>query len=76
MSKPEGFVKVVVEQKTGQILGAHIIGPFASMIIQEIINAMSMGDRSFSPIVRGLHIHPAMNEVVQNAFGSLKEFSP
>jgi hypothetical protein len=27
------------------------------------------------PIVRGLHIHPAMNEVVQNAFGNLKELS-
>jgi mycothione reductase len=75
MSKPKGFVKVVVEQKTGQILGAHIIGPFASMIIQEIINAMSIGDRSILPIVRGLHIHPAMNEVVQNAFGNLKELS-
>ena len=76
MSRPKGFAKVVVEQKTGQILGAHIIGPFASMVIQEIINAMSTGDRSLLPIVRGLHIHPAMNEVVQNAFSSLKEFSP
>ena len=73
MAEPKGFVKVIVERKTGQILGAHIIGPYASMLIQEIINAMSIGDRSFLPIIRGLHIHPAMNEVVQNAFGNLQE---
>ncbi len=73
MAEPEGFVKVIVEKKSGQILGAHIIGPFASMLIQEVINAMSTGDRSFLPIIRGMHIHPAMNEVVLNAFGDLRE---
>jgi mycothione reductase len=73
MAEPKGFVKVIVERKTGQILGAHIIGPYASMLIQEIINAMSIGDRSFLPIIRGMHIHPAMNEVVQNAFSNLEE---
>ncbi len=73
MAEPKGFVKVIVERKTGQILGAHLIGPFASMLIQEITDAMASGDRSFLPIARGMHIHPAMNEVVQNAFGSLRE---
>jgi dihydrolipoamide dehydrogenase len=43
------------------------------MLIQEITNAMSVGDGTFTPIIRGMHIHPAMSEVVQNAFGSLKE---
>ncbi|HUW48623.1 MAG TPA: dihydrolipoyl dehydrogenase [Patescibacteria group bacterium] len=73
MAEPKGFVKVIVEKKSGQILGAHIIGPFASMLIQEVINAMSTSDRSFLPIIRGMHIHPAMNEVVLNAFGDLQE---
>jgi dihydrolipoamide dehydrogenase len=73
MAEPKGFVKVIVEKKSGQILGAHIIGPFASMLIQEVINAMSTSDRSFLPIIRGMHIHPAMNEVVLNAFGDLRE---
>jgi dihydrolipoamide dehydrogenase len=54
-------------------LGGHIIGPFASVLIQEIINAMVSGDKTFLPIVRGMHIHPAMPEVVQKAFGNLKE---
>jgi dihydrolipoamide dehydrogenase len=73
MAEAKGFVKVIVEQKTGKILGGHIIGPYASMLIQEIINAMTTGERTFLPIVRGLHIHPSMTEVVQNAFGNLKE---
>jgi dihydrolipoamide dehydrogenase len=73
MGNPEGFVKVIVEQQTGEILGGHIIGPYASILIQEIINAMVYEDKSLLPIVRGMHIHPAMPEVVQKAFGSLKE---
>jgi dihydrolipoamide dehydrogenase len=54
-------------------LGGHIIGPFASILIQEIINAMASGDKSFLPIIRAMHIHPAMPEVVQKAFGKLRE---
>ncbi len=69
---PEGFVKVIVERETGKILGAHIIGPEASILIQEIVNAMVTEKGDFGPIARGMHIHPALNEVVQNAFGSLE----
>lgn len=73
MGKPEGFVKVILEQKTGKLLGGHIMGPFASVLIQEIINAMAVGNGTFVPIMRSMHIHPAMPEVVQNAFANLKE---
>ncbi len=72
MGEPEGFVKVIVEQETGKILGAHIIGPEASMLIQEIINAMVTGNGDFGPIARAMHIHPALPEVIQNAFGALR----
>ncbi|MCW4025789.1 MAG: dihydrolipoyl dehydrogenase [Candidatus Bathyarchaeota archaeon] len=72
MGEPEGFVKVIVERETGKILGAHIIGPEASMLIQEIINAMVTGSGDFGPIARAMHIHPALPEVIQNAFGALK----
>jgi mycothione reductase len=70
---PEGFVKVIVEQQTSRILGAHIIGPEASILIQEITDAMVSEKGDFGPIARGMHIHPALNEVVQNAFGNLHE---
>jgi dihydrolipoamide dehydrogenase len=72
MGEPNGFVKVIVEQKTGRILGAHIIGPEASVLIQEVINAMNTADRTYAPIIQSMHIHPAMNEVMQNAFGNLQ----
>jgi dihydrolipoamide dehydrogenase len=72
MGFPEGFVKVIVEAETGKILGGHIIGPEASILIQEIINAMISETGSFAPIAQGMHIHPAMSEVVQNAFGNLR----
>ncbi len=71
MGFPEGFVKVIVEQETGKILGGHIIGPEASILIQEIINAMVSETGTFAPIAQGMHIHPALSEVVQNAFGNL-----
>jgi len=71
MGFPEGFVKVIVERETGKILGGHIIGPEASILIQEIINAM-VSETGFAPIAQAMHIHPALSEVVQNAFGSLR----
>jgi mycothione reductase len=71
MGFPEGFVKVIVEKETGKILGAHIIGPEAVVLIQEITNAIVTGNGDYGPIARGMHIHPALNEVVQNAFGNL-----
>ena len=72
MGFPEGFVKVIVEGETGKILGGHIIGPEASILIQEIVNAMVSETGSFAPIAQGMHIHPALSEVVQNAFGNLR----
>lgn len=65
------FVKVLVEEGTTRILGAHIIGPHASLLIQEIVTLMYTGDMSMRPIVTGMHIHPALSEVVERAFISL-----
>ena len=71
MGEPEGFVKVIVDNGTEKILGGHIIGPEASSLIQEITNAMATENKSYAQIVRAMHIHPAMSEVVQQAFGNL-----
>jgi mycothione reductase len=72
MGEPAGFVKVIAEQETGKILGGHIIGAEASVLIQEIVNAMVTVDKSFMPILRAMHIHPALSEVVHNAVGNLR----
>jgi len=71
MDVKDYFVKVIVEKETMKIPGAHIIGPYASVLIQEIINLMYTPEQSAEPIIKGMHIHPALNEVVQRAFHSL-----
>jgi len=71
MGVKDYFVKVIVERGTMKILGAHIIGPYASVLIQEIINLMYTPEQSAEPIINGIHIHPALNEVVERAFRSL-----
>jgi mycothione reductase len=71
MDVKDYFVKVIVEKETSKILGAHIIGPYASVLIQEITNAMYTPDRSARPILDAMHIHSALSEVVQLAFQSV-----
>jgi mycothione reductase len=71
MAVRDYFVKVIVEAETGRILGAHIIGPQASLLIQEIITLMYTEEKSMQPVVDGMHIHPALSEVVERAFFSL-----
>ncbi len=71
MDVKDYFVKVIVEKGTKVILGAHIIGPYASILIHEIINLMYTRDGSATPVIQGIHIHPALSEVVQRAFQSL-----
>lgn len=68
----EGFVKIIVEKDTRKILGAHIVGPHAPILIQEITNVMNCGDGTFEPLTKAMHIHPALPEVVQLAFQNLK----
>jgi dihydrolipoamide dehydrogenase len=65
------FVKIIVQKDTLKILGAHIIGPQASVLIQEIVTLMYTHEQTAEPILRGMHIHPALSEVVGKAFDSL-----
>ncbi len=71
MNVKDYFVKVIIERENMKILGAHIIGPYASILIHEIINLMYTPKQSADPIFQGMHIHPALSEVVERAFNSL-----
>jgi mycothione reductase len=71
MNVKDYFVKVIVEGETGKILGAHIVGPYASILIHEIIPLMYAGNGSYEPIIDSIHIHPALSEVIDRAFQSL-----
>ena len=61
------FVKVLVDVVTGQVIGAHLIGPHASSLIQPLIQAMSFGQRASDVAGDQYWIHPALAEVVENA---------
>lgn len=72
MMEDNGFAKAIVEKDSWKILGFHIIGPHAPILIQEVIDAMAVGG-SIQPIGEGMHIHPALPEVVVTAFSRLRE---
>jgi dihydrolipoamide dehydrogenase len=72
MRETEGFTKAVVHGKSGKILGYHIIGPQASILIQEVVNVMA-AESNLWAVAKGLHIHPALSEVVLKAFAKLAE---
>lgn len=71
MDVKDYFVKIIFEKSTNKILGGHIIGPYASILIQEIINLMYTKEERAEPVILGMHIHPALSEVVQKAFYSI-----
>jgi mycothione reductase len=73
MMEEDGYVKILLRKEDFKILGAHIIGPFAPILIQEVINVMNAGDGTVHALAEALHIHPALPEVVHRAFHKLRE---
>jgi len=71
MVETEGFAKSIVEKDTGRILGFHIIGPHAAMLIQEVINAMLTG-ADVKSITRSMHIFPALSNIIPETFNDLE----
>jgi dihydrolipoamide dehydrogenase len=61
----DGFVKLLAS-KEGKILGCHIIGSHASVLIHEVLVAMKLG-ADIRSLARTIHIHPALSEVVARA---------
>ncbi|MFT4294656.1 MAG: mycothione reductase [Micropruina sp.] len=72
MEDTEHFVKLIADPKTKRLLGAHILGPEATTLIQPLIQAMSF-DLDVPSMARGQYwIHPALTEVVENALLALE----
>jgi mycothione reductase len=71
MEDTTGIAKIIVDDDTGLILGAHIMGHQASSLIQPLIQAMSF-DLPAQDMARGQYwIHPALPEVIENALLAL-----
>jgi len=67
----DGFVKVIADAHSREILGCHIIGPEAAVLIQEVANAMRRHETT-EAITRSIYVHPAPQEVVSDAFASIE----
>ena len=65
LHEEQGFVKILSDRR-GHILGCHIIGQDASVLLHEVLVAMRHG-LGVREILHTVHIHPALNEVVQRA---------
>lgn len=66
MGMMDGFVKILADKETDQVLGAHIIGPNAGDLIQEVVSVMEF-EGTAEDIARTCHAHPTLGEVVKEA---------
>lgn len=66
MEDTTSFAKVVADPVTGHILGAHVMGPDASNVIQPLIGAMAFGQTALEAARGQYWIHPALMEVTEN----------
>jgi dihydrolipoamide dehydrogenase len=66
MGDTDGFVKILSDKTTDQLLGAHILGPDAGTLIAELTTAIEFG-ASAEDVARICHAHPTLSEVVKEA---------
>ena len=71
IGRSEGFVKVVAEEKHGQILGVHAIGALASEIIAEPVAAMQL-EATLDDMLFTVHAHPTLWEAMGDAFAAVR----
>ena len=67
----DGFVKVVADAKYGEVLGVHIIGPFATEIIAECVTALEL-EATVEEMMFTIHAHPTVAEALLDGFSSVE----
>ena len=66
VGEPEGFVKILTDQETDEIIGAHIVGAEATELIHELLLARS-SELLAEDIAGMTHAHPTLSEAVMEA---------
>lgn len=72
MEDTTGFVKLIADRDSGRLLGAHLIGPQAATLIQQLITVMAFDLDIRDVATKQYWIHPALPEVVENALLGLQ----
>ncbi len=75
MDDDYGLVKMLVEKGSMQILGAHIAGKQADLLVQQVTYIMNAEDGSYRPMGRSQVIHPSLSEVLIKALNHLHDRS-
>src|SRR5213075_1138062 len=70
-----GFMKVLVDAKTQELLGAAILGLNGDEVVHSLLDMM-YARRPYTTIQRAMHIHPTVSELVPTMLGNLKPLSP
>jgi mycothione reductase len=73
MDEENGFIKAVVDEKTGRILGCSIVGSEASSLIQQVVYLMNTDHEDLLPMMRSEVIHPALSELLVRAFSNTEQ---
>jgi len=66
LGETDGFVKMLADAKTGELLGVHICGPEASSLIGEAALAMQL-ECTAEELAETIHAHPTLPEALQEA---------
>lgn len=70
LGETEGFVKIVSDAETDEILGAHVVGEQGADIVHELVVAMELGGTA-EDVADAIHIHPTLPEVINSAAGGV-----
>jgi dihydrolipoamide dehydrogenase len=70
----EGFIKIVSDADYGEILGVHIIGPFATEIISEAVAALQL-EATVDDLMSTVHAHPTVWEAMSDAAAAVRGLS-
>jgi dihydrolipoamide dehydrogenase len=66
----EGFVKIIADERFGEILGVHIIGPEAFELVAEAVTAME-SEATVDSMMSIIHAHPTLYEAIGEAFNNV-----
>jgi len=68
VAKPEGFVKMIFDAQTGELLGVHMIGEHVTELLAELVLARNV-EATEDEIIEAMHPHPTLSEAVMEAAG-------
>ena len=71
----QGFMKVLVDAKSQELLGAAILGMSGDEVVHSLLDVM-YAKRPYTTIERAMHIHPTVSELVPTLLGKLKPLNP